>query len=62
MIHDLTVRSDCINYQIIIYKHENEMNFQSKYFSILNQLVWRLLISGIIPMIKNKINNAIKYN
>jgi hypothetical protein len=33
------------------------MHFQSKYLYVLNQLVWRLLIPGNIPMIKNKINN-----
>jgi hypothetical protein len=42
---------------MIIYKHESEMHFQSKYLYLLNQLVWRLPITGIIPMIKNKINN-----
>jgi hypothetical protein len=42
---------------MIIYKRESEMHFQSKYVYVLNQLVWRLSIPGIILMIKNKINN-----
>jgi hypothetical protein len=57
MIHDLTAWTVYINDQMIIYKRESEMNFQSKYLNVLNQLVWRLLIPGIIPIIKNKINN-----
>jgi hypothetical protein len=57
MIHDLTALTGCINDQIIIYKRENEMHFQSKYLHVLNQLVWRLPIPEIIPTIKNKINN-----
>jgi hypothetical protein len=40
---------------MIIYKRESEMHFQSKY--VLKRLVWRLPIPGIIPMVKNKINN-----
>jgi hypothetical protein len=55
---DLTNWTSCINYQMINYKHESEVHFQSKYLYLLNQLVWRLPIPGTITMIKNKINNS----
>jgi hypothetical protein len=42
---------------MIIYKREIEIHYQSKYLYVLNQLVWRSPIPGIISMIKNKINN-----
>jgi hypothetical protein len=52
MIHDLTTWTGCINNQMIIYKCESEMHFQSNYLYVLNRLVWRLPTPGIISMIK----------
>jgi hypothetical protein len=53
MIHDSTAWTGCVNDQMIIDKRESEMHFQSKYLYVLNRLVWRLPIPGIIPMTKS---------
>jgi hypothetical protein len=34
MIDDWTVSTGCINNQMIIYEHESEMHFQSKYLYV----------------------------
>jgi hypothetical protein len=49
MNHDLTAWTGCINvYKMIIFKRENEMNFESKYLYLLNRLVWLLPIPWVL--------------